>query len=314
MSNGIVAPNPGSPFTVKDDRMLELRATLRLPLTPPPGVQQTAAVQGWRVTLTTEDAWNTQGAPEKLRYELPVMRIRPFKGNTYRIFVELPPWLPHGRFDAALRGPGFSAESPESVIVPAEDNAQPESVVVIKGEPGKILSAVPNRESPKKRFRLVLGKNETGVKVTFQKKPIFPSSIAFAALPHDGTRVLSFVIDSSREVENSKPAASAIEWSTVKSSPCNGEITLSKIKANDATAYRNITLHTEKKPHTVIWDFGDGRFGAGNPVRHRWLLNNETTVKAWKFNRFGQSCKIEADTSLNALNRSGGCSCIAPGR
>ena len=75
-SVGIVLPDKRAPAERVTD-LLEVQVRLRLPLTPPPGVQQPAALKGWRVILARRDILTPRGERTAARYALPVMRLRP---------------------------------------------------------------------------------------------------------------------------------------------------------------------------------------------------------------------------------------------
>ena len=314
----IVAPDAEHPVFVEADRLLEVHAALRLPLTPPPGVQQTAAVRGWKIILTAENAWNLDKTPAVLRYELPVMRIRPLKDDAYRILTEPPPWLPEGRYNVTVTGPGFGAAAPKAVVVPgASEGKEPLFATVSATSPEQTF-LIPDEkiDANRPRFlRVVLPKSVAGIAMTRNGAHLYPESIAFDDLPNTGARVLTFALPNrnSQNPAKTEDGPMRLQWSVVHDPQCDGRIRISDTVKNDAMAYRDITFHATYAPKTILWDFGDGRFGVGASVRRRWMLTNEAKITAWAFDDNGRVCEDETVVRLNELARNNGCSCTAVG-
>lgn len=313
LRDAVVYPSSDVPETVKAGQLLELHVTLRLPLTPPPGVQQNAAIENWQVVLKSEAAWTRRGKRAPLQYTLPVMRIRPFAGDTYRLQVELPPWLPGGLYDAVVRGPGVEAAAPQSIRLTAGDEQFQSLPITTTSTPGEMVLHNSQPTHLRGTFQILLDKQETGATVVVNKVALRPLSVTFARVPIDGTRVLTFAVDVPPGTVE-KPGMVHVRIQSESPISCSGEINLSPAAANDATAYRDIRFDSNDSPHSVIWDFGDGRYGSGNPVRHRFLLTNQAEITVWSLDAAGRICTSTADTTLNELSHSGGCSCIAVGK
>ena len=311
-SEAVVFPDAAHPAVVGADRLLEVHASLRLPLTPPPGVQQTAAVRGWRIVLTAKNGWNLDNTPASVRYELPVMRIRPLKGDVYRILAEPPPWLAEGRYDVAVQGPGFNASSRNAVIIPGASGTEPPRFATLMNTAADhtfLLTAEPDDASQPSCLRIVLPKSMPGISVTYNGAALSPSEMTFAALPITGARVLTFSLPK----QPSGKIPMRLQWSAVSAAPCDGRILLSEAVKNDAMAYRDLTFRTSRQPKSILWDFGDGRYGIGASVRRRWMLTDEARISAWAIDDNGRVCEDHRIVKLNELARENGCSCTAVG-
>lgn len=102
-----VAPSSDAWAHVVAGTVLEVRVRLSLALTPPPGMQQRAALVGWAGRLAAAvvglDTSETEAS-----YPLSVTNVRPDGGSTltYRVQLPIPPWVAPGTYRLALATPG----------------------------------------------------------------------------------------------------------------------------------------------------------------------------------------------------------------
>lgn len=319
---GILSPTVGAPVVVGDADILEARIQLRLPLTPPPGVQNPAAVAGWTVTLERHDLITPTGERTRAAYTFPIMRLRPVDAeDVYRITVELVPWLPAGRYDLAITGPGFRAIAPGAVWFDAPPRAIPSAVEIVPQETG---FAVLNKTSRKRSHTLLLAltKKTSGVHLFVDGKRQRPDSASFSSIEnnHPGAgRVLSFSLVLPPTTEGGTSGRRDVRVVPIDATPCGGTIVWPDTeKVAGAIAWRNLRWSSDTSsdppPVAVIWDFGDRRWGIGRSVRHRWLLQNEVAVNGFAIDEFGRTCHATSRYQLNTLKSGRGCSCTAIGR
>lgn len=103
-----VEPEVGVAAAVVAGEALVVRARLPIALTPPPGVQQPRALEGWSGTLVGQ-AWSVDaGAVVTHGYFVAVSDVRPDGGASlvYRARLELPPWVAPGEYALTLATPG----------------------------------------------------------------------------------------------------------------------------------------------------------------------------------------------------------------
>jgi hypothetical protein len=315
----IIAPSGGNPFELKADQTLSVDVRLRLPLTPPPGVQQPAAVEGWRVLLQRGDLVGLDGKTELARYEFPVMRLRPAgTEGVYRITVEVAPWLLPGRYDVSVEGPGVASFAPQVVIVPGGGQAL-ETIDVDTISCNKTTFKVRNW-SPKgaeQTLNLAVPESLAGIALFVDEKPVLPETAAFSSLSGGVLgkgRILSFRLDIPA-AQGEQPGIATVRWQKKGSSACEGDIVWPGAdEVEETMAWRNLAWRSKHRPLAVVWYFGDRRWGAGPEVRHRWLVQNEARVVAAAIDEFGRTCNAHSSLSLNPLKRAGGCGCTAIGR
>lgn len=296
----IVTPSQTTPAIVSDIDTIEIKVRLRLPLTPPPGVQQPAANKGWRIALSRDDFVNQSGQLDHIRYTLPLLRLRPFQEDIYRIVVELPPWLPDGHYDLTVLGPGFSATKPQAIR---------------KGTPKTILpknTNVPNMLSIEAtldtvHLPIIISKDVMGIRVAHQDTVLLPQTIVPALLPDNGSRVAFYHLSSG-------PARSLRIEQIKKSPPCQTSFKWQSLSPNETLEWRNLTVQSPSHPQSTIWDFGDGRYGEGEQARHRFLLHNKAKVTVMTYDINAAVCTHQQEISLNPLKLSNGCGCTLIGR
>jgi hypothetical protein len=294
--------------------VLEILVKLRLPLTPPPGVQQPKANEGWRVTLVKRDVLTLSGEPTTASYEHPLMRLRPVKRDVYRLFVELYPWLLEGAYDLEVVGPGFHASRPGALRVGGASTAVPPPVVRAVGH--RTLAVENSSPGPRRaHFNLLLPGDVAGIAVTRDGAPIFPGRVVLASVRGNSEkrdRVLSFSIEM-RGAKGEASSNTVIKWTTTPARPCDAVISwLDADRRRETMAWRDLALNAKTPPTTVIWDFGDGRWGEGQKVRYRWLLTSRAEVTAWVFDRSGGMCEVHSAAELSALDAAAGCGCRLP--
>jgi hypothetical protein len=109
----IAYPRAGLPALVAAGDRLIARAYVPSPLTPPPGVQQPRALDGWGAALIG------RAAPDVHRYPLEVVDVRPDGASTllYRAAIAIPAWVAPGTYDLELRAPGGDGRAQGAVRV-----------------------------------------------------------------------------------------------------------------------------------------------------------------------------------------------------
>ncbi len=98
-------PQPGLPALVPRGGRLSTRVRVAAPLTPPPGIQQEAALAGWRAVLLGRGHVLDQA---EHRYALRVADVRPDGTDSlvYRANIDVPPWVAPGTYSLELEAPG----------------------------------------------------------------------------------------------------------------------------------------------------------------------------------------------------------------
>lgn len=120
----LVYPTAGMPAVVAAGATLEARVSVPVPLTPPPGHQQPAALLPWSARLFTSLP-AAFGADPSLVYPLPVVDVRPEDGRSlrYRLRLPVPAWAAPGVYSLRIGGPGGRASAVAVVVV--TDAAEP---------------------------------------------------------------------------------------------------------------------------------------------------------------------------------------------
>ncbi len=313
---GILTPGETAP-AAPGGGLLQVDIRLRLPLTPPPGVQQPAALEGWRVVLERRDLLTPDGARHAARYELPVMRLRPAgSGEVYRLSVELVPWLLPGRYDLIVEGPGFSDLAEGAVIVGPAATASPE--IGIAGRAG--MSFALSNPSPRPvefALHLALPDELPGISLRAGGAEQAPTAASFLSMTKRSGgqgRVLVYDLRIPGR-EGDTDGLLPVALTKRAAATCASEIVWTKAdEPRETMAWRDLSWRAPRPPVTVIWRFGDGRWGVGRKVRHRWLLQNEATVSAVSIDELGRTCDATSRYRLNPLTRGSGCSCAVIGR
>jgi hypothetical protein len=111
-------------------------------LTPPPGIQQEAALRGWSAELVGQSV--ALGAPTEHRYPVRVIDVRPDGQSSlvYRATVLVPAWAAPGTYGLRMTAPGGETSAAGAVRVLARDAPVPRiallsSEVVESVQPGE---------------------------------------------------------------------------------------------------------------------------------------------------------------------------------
>jgi hypothetical protein len=318
----IVAPTAEAPRTVEPGEAFNAVIRLNLPLTPPPGVQQAKAWEGWSVGLARRVDVALGGASPLIGFPARLVRIRPAADDRYRVAAETPPWLPPGRYDLAITGPGFDGIAGESIVVPASRSGA-------AGDAGleQRLLAGQEVELLNRGAAPVAGVLEVAIPQAgggLRAALVDEDSGEAASLPllaalwtegrsdggADRARLLRFAVVVPG-AKGTTPGRSLVRLEDARPASCNASIRLvDEDTPSDPMAWRELE-YVGGEPVTVIWDFGDGQRGAGRRVRHRWLLSTEARVVATGFDRHGSPCTAALEVSgVISGRRSCGCSTV----
>ncbi len=317
-TDGIITPKTSSPSEIDPGGMLQAIVRLRLPLTPPPGVQQPAAREGWRATLKRRDAFAADGGSTTIEFPATVVRIRPASSFSYRISIEIVPWMLPGRYDLLVSGPGFVAEQPQSVVVGEGVTETQRSDLEIRQIADNVVTATNSSSAPHHwTFDIVLPATLAGLDVRAGDELLRPNAVAWAEWPtHSGAtrRALHFEIIVPGATSKS-PGRKTVTWSPVETQPCGAEIKWSGGRGSiDPMEWTDLRFHAPGfETVSVIWRFGDGESDAGRKVRHRFLLSDTATVSAAAFDVFGRECRSKAQANLDVPLKRSTCACHTAG-
>jgi len=114
----LLYPRAGLPAVVAAGDTLVVRARLSLPLTPPPGVQQPRALEGFEAELAGH-AHVLSGRRVEQTTRVEVVNVRPEGPSSlrYRLALPVPAWMAPGTYDLRLRAKGASLHADSSVRV-----------------------------------------------------------------------------------------------------------------------------------------------------------------------------------------------------
>jgi hypothetical protein len=118
----LIYPRPGLPAVVAAGETLIVRARVPLPLTPPPGVQQPRALEGFEAELIGHAL--PLGAPAPVqRMALELIDVRPEGPSSlrYRLSFPIPAWTAPGTYDLVLRAKGAGMRADSLVRVVGQD-------------------------------------------------------------------------------------------------------------------------------------------------------------------------------------------------
>ncbi len=307
---GIVSPGSAAPAVVAPGKTLFVLVRMKLPLTPPPGVQQPAAKKDWRAELKKRMI-RSDGALQLIAFNAHVVRYRPERDDVYRVTVEVSPWTPPGIYDLFLFAPGTEEVASAAVHVGGEQgtarlNAVGQNHFHLINE---------SKQPVRYNFSLVLPEKVPGVRVELDGKvvkPDFAGSVGTQSGSRD--RVLEFGVSIDAATEMG-PGQRSITWHAVKPAPCQGtiEFNLDPQKI-DPTMRTGLSFKTDgEKPAFVAWDFGDGTRAVGETTSHLFMLTESVKVRAWGFDHHGRLCPAEAMARVTKpLDRSD-CACRQAG-
>ncbi len=317
-SGGIITPKTSSPSVVEPGGTLQAIVRLRLPLTPPPGVQQLAAREGWQASLRRRDVFAADGGTTKIEFPAAVIRIRPASGFNYRVTIEVVPWMLPGRYDLLISGPGFAAEQSQSVVVEKSVTEANRNNLNINQIADNVAQATNPSTTPHRwRFDIVAPAALAGLDVRAGDEPLRPNAVAWAkplARGEASSRALHFEIVVPGATAES-PSRKTVTWSPVEATPCGGEIRWGGGSGNvDPMDWTDLRFHAPGfEPISVIWQFGDGETAAGREVRHRFLLSETAMVQAAAFDAFGRECRASARANLDIPLERFTCTCHIAG-
>ena len=280
LNDPVLSPTKSNPAVLKPGDQLEVHVAMRLPLTPPPGVQQPRAWSGWSLVLRRRAAVALRGASPEVKYVVKILRVRPGGTGKYIITAQSLPWMSSGLYDLILECPGFKGLSVDAVKVGTWSGLV--DVVIPMDGPG--LSAS------------LKGRKLNAFEITLSRSPGEENDLS------DVGRIFSYRLSSLSEVLF-KDAVSvgmplSLTWER------EGE----EFRPVD---WRNVKIKAEGAIKNVIWDFGDGDWGSGLSVRHRWFFTLEATVNVIAFDTLGNITHISESRSLKKpMSRSKmSCSC-----
>ncbi len=260
---------------------------LRLPLTPPPGVQQPRAWEGWSVRLVRRAHVALRGASRSLEYPARLLRIRPLEDGRYRLSAHTLPWMPGGLYDLIIRGPGIEDTARRSVMVR-------DRVTVPIG------------------FDLVIPGEGPGVFVEMSGVRMKPSCVTWAAVPTAGkvpARLLRFA---ARPAEDGDGSAREMAYRDAPVSAQKIELEMSPNSERvDPVEWYTLTFVVPETLDvvSVAWDLGGGNWGDGFRVRHRWIFDDVVKVKATAFDSAGRPHEGQLQRPIKNPEDRFGCGC-----
>jgi hypothetical protein len=319
----IVAPTAESPARVDPGAALSAIVRLRLPLTPPPGVQQTRAWEGWTIRLSRRVAVAIDGAPTSVDFPARLVRIRPDEGDRYSVTAEAPAWIPPGLYDLAIEGPGFEGLAAESVAVsgargfgegdPDEwrqrDDGRIDLVRLGGGQGEAVLEVAAPASGPGLRA-VASAAGEPA------RRPLELIGATWTTAPgpegRGDARLLRFRL-APPVVKPGDEAAVSVALERVEATGCRPGIEwIVDAEQVGPTEWRELAFVGVEDPVSVVWDFGDGDSGIGRRVRHRWIFTDDARVSATGFDRVGIACTATT-TADGVLTPRRGCGCSAVG-
>lgn len=307
----IVSPVPDQPVEVAPGRAFFAVMRMRLPLTPPPGVQQPRAWKGWSAVLARETAAALSGAERRLEYPLRLVRVRPRESGTYRVVLVPPAWMAEGRYDLEIRAPGFAGRTQRSVIVSSSRPKSPlcaETIPLTRAGPGRFEIG---RRPGACLLEIAIPADVAGVSLELEEQSIAPDLVAWCAAPGaeeaPRCRVLQFFDERLRggtltveRVEEPHGVKCGIDWAGAK----GGAGGIEQLEA----VYRS-----DGESVSIAWNLGDGCWAAGERVSHRWMLERGARVTATGFDRFGRFCTAATRAPVESRPGRGGCGCQLTG-
>jgi hypothetical protein len=308
--SSIISPSASNPAEIEQNEVLEVLVLTRLPLTPPPGVQQPAAHQGWHILLKQNDVYTLHGKNKSLEYEVDVIRLRPStNSNTYLLHARPLPWIPNGSYDLDVQGPGFKGFAPRAIQIGVARENQPKTTGIRVEHGSDTLDLInPNPGDTKFEFNLLVPAAVGGIELSDGSRVLKPSRVVWAGVKSQKIspdRLLTYKVLIPGTGTDGKPGHKQVRWRRLKPLTCRAEISISEDKLDYQTlSWREFELRlNEFDALNIIWDFGGGYWGVGKKFRHRFLLEQKATVRATAFDIFGRTCSAEKVVAL-ALKRS----------
>ena len=309
----IVSPSKAAPATVNADHTVEIHVRLRLPLTPPPGVQQPAANKGWRVTLSRTEWLDHEGNPSRVSYSYPVMRLRPLEKDIYKLTIEIAPWTPVGQYHLTVHGPGVEGRVPYGIEKGSSRFIMPETIHIRPDGTFDITLPPSTDSSDTSKLALVVAKSTPGLELYQDGRRIKPDTVVPAQLPDNGSRLAIYPLPSPKAAAGLSDHTT-VQLKPVAPKPCELDIEWQPLLPNQVLEWRKLSIKTPSPPTNAVWQFGDGRYGEGSRVRHRFLLENTANISVTTYDDAARMCQENDTFTINPLRRHSGCSCTLIGR
>lgn len=318
-SGRIVSPTEESPVRLEAGAAFSATVRLRLPLTPPPGVQQPRAWKGWEIRLSRRVQVTLDGASPVLQFPARLVRIRPVEGDRYSVTAETAAWIPPGRYDLEIDGPGFEGLSAAAIVLSdsGEEGAADQGEWRMRGEHTVELARRGAGRGPMV-LEVSVPAGGPGVRATASvgegspPRPLELIGATWTTAPGpDGSgsaRLLRFGIDLPGEAQRDTLGLT-VELERAPATRCRPEIEWTAgAERSGPTEWRELAFVGLEAPVSVVWDFGDGDFGEGPRVRHRWIFTEDAQVSATGFDRVGAACTATT-SARGVLAPRRGCSC-----
>jgi len=104
----ILVPSPASPLTVAPGERAFILVRLRQALTPPPGIQKKAALEGWSGYISGKRVLSFPEKSAAIRFPLRIVQVRPSDLKAiYRVTFSVHELTPKGSYDIHMKGPGL---------------------------------------------------------------------------------------------------------------------------------------------------------------------------------------------------------------
>ncbi|MDJ0763363.1 MAG: hypothetical protein QNJ97_10270 [Myxococcota bacterium] len=313
-SNAILAPTTQTPVHIAPGDPLNAWVRLKLPLTPPPGVQQVAAREGWEGTFVRSDAIAPNGIDAVIRYPATVFRIRPEdRVDVYRVHIKTVPWMLPGTYDLILRGPGMRAMAREAVAVSVQPADARGAVGIAWTGPSEVTLINDTPSLVKRDFNLIVPRDIPGYQVRLDGAVTRPDWVTWAdpeISQSRGRRVLQFTIPIPGKGP-AGPGKRVLTFSPVPEAPCRATIKWVDGHTDiGPMAWRGLAFRSgDVEPISTLWDFGDGAHGMGLTVRHRFIYSDQVDVKAVGLDWQGRTCQARSKIALSNARLTQGCAC-----
>ncbi|MBN2342915.1 MAG: hypothetical protein JXX29_02740 [Deltaproteobacteria bacterium] len=319
---GLIVPTTEQPLHVESGESFSVRMSIPIALTPPPGVQKASVWRDWRVVLQRRVPAVYKTKDHALRYHMRFLKIRPSENNLdYVVTAQTQRWLPSGRYDLNVQGPGFSYSAAASVLVgdvqPEDDNI---SVSTASASSWR-FHITPGVGSPR-WIELIVGKSIPGVAVSLNGASVPIADIFWASF-----KMRSRMRGDKAEYTGTADGRRLIRVA-LPSDYRAGVVTVSQRKKatqNQSTSVRIIPAQTEIqpmewveirgemsfKPLKAIWLFADGENAVGLKTTYRWMVTTEAVAELTVFDGWGtpHRARMKKPLQMPLARNSSGCGC-----
>lgn len=307
--DGVFEPEEDQFVLAEPGGVFSVIVRLRLPLTPPPGVQQHQAKAGWRAQLIGS-ALTPDAPTARVEYSLKVVKIRPERKDSYRVVLMTLPWILPGTYDLELRGPGYHDDFSHAVrVTGGVSKDESPRVFYEMRDKGQLRALVAG--AGRWVFDVAVPQGGSGVKVALDGRALDPIAVAWRTIDESDAAlepVLRFMVNMEdigrttkyanemtvlAPMEIESPSAHRLSFSSVPSLSCRGHITGNRsVSGRRRLLSEKLTFSGQGDDFlAVAWVFGDGKVGLGNPVRHRFLLGDRSNAKAIGADKYGRTCR-----------------------